>query len=322
MDLRELTTWTHTLVVMAKDAGTPMLHSNTTLVIHVTLKNEFAPSFASPDKSIEISEDIGVGSVIYPAVATDSDFGSDGEITYSITSGNNDLRFLIDSTSGNITTDAVLDRESQSTYNLEITAKDRTTGVKRSGTMTLHISLSDVNDNAPSFEKNFFSQPVDENVAIGGDILTVTATDLDINANGELVYSIASGNDRAFFSIESSQGVIRAAKSLDIETQNHTADHTYQLVIFVKDKGSPQAINNSVPVTITVQSVNEFAPVLQHADNQVVELSENTSVSTVIFDVNATDQDYGDDGVVTYSITNGNSLGTFTIDNSTGRLNN
>lgn len=320
MDTRELSTWTHKLIVMAQDAGTPLLHSNTTLVVHVISKNEFAPSFASSAVSVTVSEDIAVGSFIYQARATDADFGSDGEIRYSITAGNDDLRFFIDPMSGNITTDANLDRETQPIYILEITAKDRATNNRKSDTTSVLLSLMDVNDNAPSFAKSYYSQLVNEDIAIGDEVITVKATDPDFESNGELVYSIASGNERGLFSIESNRGIIRAAKSLDLETQNHTADRSYQLVIFVKDKGSPKELNNSVPLAITVLSVNEFPPVLQHADNQVVLLSENTSLSTVIFDVNATDDDYGEDGVLTYSITNGNNLGTFVIDNVTGRL--
>ena len=320
MDTRELSTWTHKLTVMAQDAGTPLLHSNTTLVVHVISKNEFAPSFASSAVSVTVSEDIAVGSFIYQARATDADFGSDGEIRYSITAGNDDLRFFIDPVSGNITTDTTLDRETQPIYILEITAKDRATDNRKSDKTTVLLSLMDVNDNAPSFAKSYYSQLVNEDIAIGDEVITVKATDPDFESNGELVYSIASGNERGLFSIESNRGIIRAAKSLDLETQNHTADRSYQLVIFVKDKGSPKELNNSVPFAITVLSVNEFLPVLQHADNQVVLLSENTSLSTVIFDVNATDDDYGEDGVLTYSITNGNNLGTFVIDNVTGRL--
>ena len=320
MDTRELSTWAHVLVVIAQDAGSPSLHSNTTLVVRVISKNEFAPSFASSVISVTVSEDIAAGSFIYQARATDADFGSDGEIRYSITAGNDDLRFLVDAVSGNITTDATLDRETKPTYSLEITAEDRATSNRMSGTTTVLLSLMDVNDNAPSFAKSFYSQLVNEDIGIGDEVITVQATDPDFESNGELVYSIASGNERGLFNIESNQGIIRAAKSLDLETQSHTADRSYQLVIFVKDKGSPVELNNSVPLAITVQSVNEFTPALQHADNQVVELNENTSISTVIFDVNATDDDYGDDGVLTYSISNGNSLGTFAIDNVTGRL--
>lgn len=320
MDARNLSTWTYSLVVRAKDAGTPLLYSNTTLIIHVIPKNEFAPSFASSDVSIIVNEDIAEGSVVYDANATDADFGLDGEIRYSFTGGNNDLRFLIDATSGKITTDAALDREGQPTYSLVVTAKDRATSDRKSGTTTVHISLKDVNDNTPTFAKNFYSQLVDETVTTGGQVITVKATDPDAGTNSDLTYSITSGNERGFFSIESKQGIVRAAKDLDIETQNHTADRTYQLVIFVKDEGTPVSRNSSVPLSITVENVNDFTPSLQHADNQVVDLSENTSVSTVIFDVNATDDDYGDDGVLSYSITAGNSLGTFVIDNVTGKL--
>lgn len=320
MDNRKFSTWTHTLVVRAQDAGTPLLSSNTTLIIHVILKNEFAPSFVSSDVSIIIDEDIAKGSVIYDANATDADFGADGEIVYSITDGNNDLRFMIDAASGIITNDAALDREVQPTYDLVVTARDQATSSRKSGTTTVHISLKDINDNTPTFVKNFYSKLVDETVTTGGEIITVEANDPDSGSNSDLTYSITSGNDRGFFSIESKQGIVRAAKDLDLETQNHTADRTYQLVIFVEDRGTPVPRNSSVSLIITVQNVNDFTPVLEHADNQIVDLSENTSIALVIFDVNATDGDYGEDGVLTYSLTAGNSFGTFDIDNVTGKL--
>lgn len=318
MDTRQISTWTHMLVVIAKDAGAPMLQSNTTLVIHVLLSNEFAPSFAASDVSVTVSEDVAEGIVVYQANATDGDFGSDGEIRYSITSGNNDLKFFINSLTGKVTTFAALDRESQDIYHLVVQAKDQSNSGTKTGTTTIHLSLRDVNDNAPSFAKNHYFAVVKENVATGGEVLTVTATDLDLGTNGDLVYSIVSGNDQGFFNIETNQGIIRTAKSLDLETQSHTADHAYHLVILAKDQGSPDPLNKSVPVTVTIQSVNEFTPVLGHSDNKVIELSENTSVSSMVFDVNATDGDYGDDGVLSYSITAGNSLGFFTIDNVTG----
>ena len=319
MDSQQVSTWTHTLMVMAQDAGTPILNSNATLVIHILLANEFAPSFAAADVSVTISEDITQGSVVFDANATDADFGSDGEIRYSITDGNNDLKFYISSLTGQITTLSTLDRESQDAYHLIVEATDSaTSGQRKTGTMTVHLSLSDVNDNTPTFSANQYDGVVFENVTNSEDILSVHAADPDLGTNGNVIYSIESGNEQGFFSIEANQGIIRSAKSLDLESQNQLADHTFTLVILAKDQGTPESLNSSVSVTLKVQSVNEFAPVLIHADNQVKELSENTSVSQVVLDVNATDQDYGADGVLTYSITAGNSLGTFVIDNVTG----
>ena len=319
MDSQQVSTWTHTLIVMAQDAGTPILNSNATLVIHTLLANEFAPSFAAADVSVTISEDITQGSVVFDANATDADFGSDGEIRYSITDGNNDLKFYINSFTGQITTLSTLDRESQDAYHLIVEATDSpTSGQRKTGTMTVHLSLSDVNDNTPTFSANQYDGVVFENVTNSEDILSVHAADPDLGTNGNVIYSFESGNEQGFFSIEANQGIIRSAKSLDLESQNQLADHTFTLLILAKDQGTPESLNSSVSVTLKVRSVNEFAPVLIHADNQVKELSENTSVSQVVLDVNATDQDYGADGVLTYTITAGNSFGTFAIDNVTG----
>ena len=321
MDNGNITEWSHILVVMARDAGTPLLHSNTSLVVNIHLTNEFTPSFPASDVSIVVSEDIEIGSLVYQVMATDADFGSDGEIRYSLTDGNSDLRFFIDPISGNIITDATLDRESQDEYHLAVRARDMAaSGLTRHGTTTVHVSLRDVNDNAPSFARTFYSQNVNENASIGEEVLTVQASDPDLGTNGKLVYSITSGNDGGLFSIESILGIIRVAKSLDLEAQDQSPDLTYHLVVLVSDKGIPVPLNNSVPVKLFIQSVNEFTPVLQHAHDIVINFNENTSVSSIIYDVNATDDDYGADGQLTYTITQGNRFGTFAIDGITGTL--
>ena len=311
--------WMHTVIVKAEDAGVPVLFSNTTLLLRVTPVNEFAPVFSSKDENVAIPESTPVGALVYRTIATDSDSSLDGEVTYTITSGNTGRVFAIGSISGNITVDAELDRETTGIYHLQITARDKASGGNdKSGTMTLHISLGDVNDNTPSFSKAFYYQGVSETTASGAEVVQVVATDKDMGTNAQLVYSIESGNERGFFTIEANTGRIRINKNLDLETASHSADHSYILNVLVTDKGTPIARNKSVVVTVEVQGVNEHTPVLSHDSYYLIKISEDTAINTTVFDINATDSDAAADGRLSSTITKGNSLGTFSIDSATG----
>jgi hypothetical protein len=80
-----------------------------------------------------------------------------------------------------------------------------------STTVSIDISVTDVNDGGPSFSGTY-TVSLYENTAIGSDIQTVTATDPD-NADspfGNLIYSIISGDIDNKFTIDSSSGQIKA----------------------------------------------------------------------------------------------------------------
>lgn len=307
---------THIVTVKAEDAGVPfILHSNTTLTIRIPYKNEYSPVLTTAIPTKVIPENVAVGTVIYQTNATDEDCGSDGDIEYSITSGNNGRVFTIDRTSGILSTDASLDRETLASYTLTIQAKDKATSGSRSASMSVLISLSDINDNTPTFSQISYNEQIKETASINTQVADVRATDRDSGSNGQLTYSITSGNERGFFVIE--QGIIKISKNLDIESQNHSADFTYRLKVLVTDQGMP-ALNNSVTVTVLVKQVNEYAPVVV-GGNGNVQVSENSSIRLFVYDVNGTDEDYGPDGEITYSFLSGNEGDEFSIDSTTGK---
>ena len=304
----------HTVIVKGEDAGVPFtLHSNTTLTMRIVYKNEYSPVFSTNIDTKLIPEHVAVGTVIYQVTAADADCGPDGQVEYSITSGNTGRVFTIDRTSGNLSTDARLDRETLGSYSLKIQANDK--GGSHSASMSLMISLSDINDNKPTFSQMSFHQQIPENASINTQVADVRAKDLDNGPNGQLTYSITSGNERGYFVIE--QGIIKVIKNLDVESQNHSSDYTYRLNVFVTDQGTPP-LNNSVIVTVLIKQVNEYAPVVV-GGNGYVEVSENSSIGLLVYDVNGTDADYGPDGLITYSFLSGNERGEFSIDSSTGK---
>lgn len=48
-----------------------------------------------------------------------------------------------------------------------------------SSTITVYCNVVDLNDNAPVFDPMSYSSEILENVAIGTEVMTVTATDID-----------------------------------------------------------------------------------------------------------------------------------------------
>lgn len=115
----------YSLIVRAEDGGGAHTAS-TTVVIEVTNINESPPVFAQTDETVFFLENSALGTSIDMVNATDADDGVDGEVTYTIASitNNGNGKFTVDPTSGLVELTGSLDRETQSTYMIEIFATD------------------------------------------------------------------------------------------------------------------------------------------------------------------------------------------------------
>lgn len=91
--------------------------------------------------------------------ATDLDSGENGRVTYSIIKGDNDGQFTIDEDTGYLSVANKLDRESVSSYVLEVLAKDHGIPVLSRQVM-VNIEISDANDNPPLFSQNNYTTVV------------------------------------------------------------------------------------------------------------------------------------------------------------------
>lgn len=114
--------------------------------------------------------------------------------------------FSVDEHSGVISLERPLDREVQSVYELMARASDQ--GVPRlSSLCQVVISVLDINDNPPVFEHREYTATVSEDVAVGTQVLRVQAASRDAEANGEISYSIISGNEHGLFSVDPRTGM-------------------------------------------------------------------------------------------------------------------
>lgn len=58
-----------------------------------------------------------------------------------------------------------------------------------STTITVYCNVLDLNDNAPTFDPMSYSNEIYENIPIGRDVVTVSATDID---SGMTIFNIIS----------------------------------------------------------------------------------------------------------------------------------
>lgn len=274
--------------------------------------NDYAPEFHPPSGlySASLSEDSSLGSYVTRVSATDQDDGPQGDVYFTITGGNTGNEFAVNSTSGVVVTRSLLDRETTAKYELVIQAFDGAVAGKEKRTDgKVIVNITDVNDNTPTFSNVPDPVVANEDLNISGVIIRIQATDIDAGINSELRYTIHSGNHHGLFDIDEITGDLKVNQSLDLEqSQLPSINHT--LVIQVTDLGTPPK-NSKIQVNITIAPVNEYTPQLSHASSYNFSFVENVSPDiggVLVFDVNATDDDYGEHGYVTYSIISGRYL--------------
>ena len=102
-----------------------------------------APEFERQSYAVSVSEDSPIGSTVTTVSATDADSGTNGEITYSIIAGNEDVTFSMDPTSGTIVVAHNLDNKADTSFTLTVQAVDgEAVGTNTSVTVSYtHLTL-------------------------------------------------------------------------------------------------------------------------------------------------------------------------------------
>ena len=280
------------------------------VTINITNIDESAPNNApvfsdGTSTTRTVAENTGSGVNIGSAVsATDAD---ENTLTYSL-GGTDASSFSINSTNGQLRTNASLDYETKSSYSVSITVSD---GKGGSDTITVTITVTDVDEtptnNAPVFaETSPATRSIAENTTSDVNIgSAVSATDAD---NDTLTYGL-TGTDASVFSIDNSNGQLQTSDSLDYETKS-----SYSVTVTVSDVNGG---SDSIVVTINVTDVNE-APVFSDGTTTTRAIAENVGANINIGTaVKATDPDTDDS--LTYTL-GGTDAALFAIDDKTGQL--
>ncbi|XP_059849265.1 cadherin-5 [Hypanus sabinus] len=284
----------------------------TNFTIQVMDVNDNAPIFIKDPFNGTVAEMSSNGTSVLTVSAHDPDDPTvykNAKVTYKILSKQKD--FVMDPHTGIIYVhNSELDRETKKNYQLVVQAKDmefETGG--RSSSATVYISLTDINDNAPYFEKSEYIYKVPENTSVGVEFGRVEAKDLDEGENAKILYTIEPNKMLQITTHPRTQEcVIMLKKPLDFETKRlHRVRVEAENPTPVKGK----RYKNSTTLVIEVLDVDE-PPVFIRSPYRF-QVRENRPKSTRVGLVSAEDPDQAKNRI-RYSLQNGTNL--FRIDDN------
>uniref|UniRef100_A0A8C2GBS5 FAT atypical cadherin 3a n=1 Tax=Cyprinus carpio TaxID=7962 RepID=A0A8C2GBS5_CYPCA len=297
------------LTVEAIDGGTPPLSAVTMVNINLTDVNDNAPMFSRDAYSVSISEDANIGDTVVKVTAEDVDSQANGDILYSIVSGDRENQFFIEPITGQIKVNKQLDRETMAGYSLSVRALDSGTPAM-SSTVQVNIDISDVNDNPPTFTPANHTAVIQENKPLGTSVLQLSVIDKDASHNGPpFHFHILSGNEGAWFKLDR-EGLLTSNK---VFRRSEGTD--YVIHVQASDSGRPP-LSSMATVLVRVIEESVHKPVASPLHVHIVTM-EDEFPGGVIGQIHATDQDAFD--ILTYGHTHQQSS-LFKVSPRDGRI--
>ncbi|XP_054152226.1 cadherin-8 [Melozone crissalis] len=296
LDREEKAEYTLTAQAVDRDTNQP-LEPPSEFIIKVQDINDNAPEFVEGPYHATVPEMSVVGTFVTKVTATDADdpvYGNSAKLVYSILEGQ--PYFSIEPHTAIIKTALPnMDREAKEEYFVVIQAKDMGGHMGGlSGTTTVTITLSDVNDNPPKFAQSLYHFSVMEDVALGEPIGRVRANDLDIGENAKSSYDIIEGDGMDVFEIttdaQTQDGIIRVRKPLDFETKKSYTLKVEAANIHIDPRflsGGP--FKDTATVKIVVEDADE--PPVFSSPTYLLEVHENAALNSVLGQVTAHDPD-------------------------------
>ncbi|XP_019328267.1 PREDICTED: LOW QUALITY PROTEIN: cadherin EGF LAG seven-pass G-type receptor 2, partial [Aptenodytes forsteri] len=305
----------YTLAITARDNGIPQKSDTTYLEILVSDVNDNAPQFLRDSYQGSVYEDVPAFTSVLQVSATDRDSGLNGRVFYTFQGGDDgDGDFIIESTSGIVRTLRRLDRENVPLYALRAFAVDKGVPAKRTP-VEIQVTVLDVNDNPPVFERDEFDIFVEENSPIGLVVARITATDPDEGTNAQIMYQIVEGNIPEVFQLDIFSGELTALADLDYESKA-------EYIMVVQATSAP--LVSRATVHVRLRDANDNSPQLKNFEilfNNYITNRSGRSGSFpggVIGRIPAHDPDVSDS--LTYAFEQGNELNLVLLDPRSGDL--
>ncbi|XP_015263376.1 PREDICTED: cadherin-6 [Gekko japonicus] len=279
-----------------KRTGRPV-EPESEFIIKIHDINDNEPLFTKDVYNASVAEMSDVGTFVVQVTATDADdptYGNSARVVYSILQGQ--PYFSVESETGIIKTALLnMDRENREQYQVVIQAKDmggQMGGL--SGTTTVNITLTDVNDNPPRFPQSAYQFRIAESAPPDAPVGRIKATDADVGENAEMKYSITEGDGLEMFGVvtdkETQEGILTVKKPLDfekrrqftlkVEAANPHVDPRFVYLGPFKDVTT---------VRVQVEDVDE--PPVFSRPAYVLEVKEDVPINTVIGTLAARDPD-------------------------------
>ncbi|XP_058253540.1 protocadherin Fat 2 [Hemibagrus wyckioides] len=328
------------------------------VIVDITDENDNAPSFTSPSYQATVQENVPIGTSILKISAIDVDRDNNGFVTYAI-ANTAPLPFVIDPLTGVISTSEELDYELMKRwYHLRIWASDSGSPFSRVNECPVTITMINMNDNRPLFERVACNVSIPRDLKAGKSIVDIFAVDYD--ELEQIHYRILSGNEDKLFTIDAVTGRISLAQPIpsEILVTKHPSFHlqitatdgkystteSTTVTVHITDKGKEvmshcqetgvsrqltEKLIESIKPVLSVQEeetfsdvhiINHHSPKFAHTMPSSIDVREDFALNVSILHFKATDNDSGFNGKLLYAISSGNEEGCFTIDMKTGEL--
>ncbi|XP_044060645.1 protocadherin gamma-A11-like isoform X22 [Siniperca chuatsi] len=263
--------------------------------------NDNSPQFKEESLKFEIRESADKGARFLLGEAHDGDIGENAVQGYSLEQ-NDHFKLNVNTKSGGrkygeLILDKELDREEKREIMLLLTAVDGGSP-QRSGTVVIHVTVLDANDNVPVFSQTVYKASLPENAPLDTVVITVSATDADEGLNSEITYGFdhVSDENNNVFSLHSKTGEVRVAGSIDYEKVS-----SYEMQISAKDG---LGLVTYATLIIEITDVNDNAPVI-YLKSLTNPIPENVPPGTEVGIINVQDRDSESNRQVRCSIQQG-----------------
>nr|XP_040030889.1 protocadherin gamma-A11-like isoform X27 [Gasterosteus aculeatus aculeatus] len=252
------------------------------LSLHIHDINDNLPQFKDDLFEMEITESADKGNRFSIEEAHDADIGQNAVQRYNLQKNDNFI-LAVDSNNVELVLENKLDREKQKDINLLLTALDGGSP-QRSGTVVIHVTVLDANDNAPVFSQAVYEASLPENSLPGTVVVIVSATDADEGVNGDVKYDFGhvSEENVKTFSIDANTGEIKVTGLIDFEERS-----SFEMRVKAKDG---LGLTSYAKVIIDVTDMNDNAPVV-YLNSLTNRIAENVSPGTEVGIVNVQDRD-------------------------------
>nr|XP_040058379.1 protocadherin-8 [Gasterosteus aculeatus aculeatus] len=280
-------------------------------LIHVEVEvkdiNDHSPRFLRNETNLEIVENVPLHSRFPLQIALDQDVGENYIQSYNISASSHfavEVRHRDDGVKfAELVLVRELDREVEDRFTIEVTAADGGAPAK-SGSMVVHVSVLDFNDNSPTFEHSSLKVELNEDAPVGHRVLKVHAFDPDDGVNGEVTYAFADGLPAEvgrLFHVDPYSGDVTLKALVDFEKRR-----SYELNVVASDLGA-NSVPSSCRIVVDVVDVNDNAPEISikpmtSSSDGVAYITEAAAAESFVALISTSDRDSGSNGYVRISL--------------------
>ncbi|XP_074147732.1 protocadherin gamma-A2 isoform X10 [Sminthopsis crassicaudata] len=284
----------HYLILTAWDGGEPIRTGTIRIKVTVLDANDNVPVFSQSVYTVSVPENISQGTILLTVNATDADEGINSQVRYFQMKSPRKISqiFQINSVTGELSTLQNLDYEEAEFHEIEVEAQD---GLGLRSRAKIHVTVLDVNDNAPEVTITSVTISVPENAPPGTVIALFHVHDRDSGENGQVFCSIPGDLPFKLEKKVDNYYSLVTDRTLDREQVS-----VYNITMKAEDFGKP-ALSTNTHILLQVVDINDNPPTFSQSAYSAY-IQENNPRGASIYSLTAHDPDSEQNALVTYSI--------------------